>query len=68
MKITGQELQNEAWRLSADGTTNLNNQEVRTTGYFIIEAATAEEALAVAKDNPHLKYGGTIELKAYMNR
>lgn len=68
VKITGQELQNEAWRLSADGTTNLNNQEVRTTGYFIIEAATAEEALAVAQDNPHLKYGGTIELKAYMNR
>lgn len=69
VKITGQELKNEALEVTASSTTDLGEDVARrTTGYFIIETKTEEEALAVVKDNPHLKYGGIIELKAFMNR
>lgn len=69
VKITGQELKNEALEVTAAGTASLDgNTGRKTTGYFVIETASKEEALAVVKDNPHLKYGGIIELKAFMNR
>ncbi|MCE7992183.1 MAG: hypothetical protein HEP71_09395 [Roseivirga sp.] len=69
VKITGQELKNEALEVTAATTTELDGDDGRrTTGYFVIETKTKEEALAVVKDNPHLKYGGIIELKAFMNR
>lgn len=69
IKITGQELKNEAWAVTNSGTTSLDGAvDTRITGYFLIQAKTEEEALAVVRDNPHLKYGGSIELKAFMNR
>ena len=70
VKITGQELVNEAV-LVRQGAPNVSqgaDAEIRTTGYFILEANSLEEAIAVAQENPHVKYGGTVEVKAYMNR
>lgn len=70
VKITGQELVNEAV-LIRKGVPQVNRgeeAEVKTTGYFILEANSLEEAIAVAQDNPHVKYGGTVEVKAYMVR
>ena len=32
-------------------------------GYYTIEAASYEEAVARCMDHPHLQYGGTIELR-----
>lgn len=32
-------------------------------GYFLVQAETYEEALALCERNPHTKYGGTIELR-----
>jgi hypothetical protein len=32
-------------------------------GYFTIEAADYDEAIAIASDCPHLKYGSRIELR-----
>ncbi len=32
-------------------------------GYFIIEAGDYDEAVKIASECPHLKYGGTIELR-----
>ena len=69
VQITGQELKDTAWEVNAQGTKTLGSEaDTRVTGYFIIQADSEEEALAVVRDNPHLKYGGTIELKSYMNR
>lgn len=69
IKITGQELKNEAWSVTKAGSRALGQEaDTKVTGYFLIEAKSEEEALAVVRDNPHLKYGGTIELKAFMNR
>jgi hypothetical protein len=33
------------------------------TGYFVIGAASLDEAMEVAKSCPHLKYGGTVEIR-----
>jgi hypothetical protein len=32
-------------------------------GYFIVSAADYDEAIAIARTCPHLKYGGTIDLR-----
>ena len=32
-------------------------------GYYIIEAATYEQAIERSRDCPHLEYGGTIEVR-----
>lgn len=68
--MTGQELKNEA--VIIDNQQNVKHLDEtsarKTTGYFILEAESLEIALEVAKSNPHIKYGGTIEVKQYMVR
>jgi hypothetical protein len=32
-------------------------------GYFLIDAADYDEAVALCRDHPHLAYGGTIEVR-----
>ena len=32
-------------------------------GYFTVQAASYDEAVALTKDSPHLEYGGTIEVR-----
>jgi len=68
--VAGEELQYHAYWI--------NNQEQREetfavdkdkiTGYFIIEAENSNEALAISQTSPHLKYGGTIELREIVTR
>ena len=70
ISITGQELKNEATWIDAEKnvehlTASATN---KVTGYFVLEARSLEEALEVAKNNPHIKYGGSIEVKQYMVR
>ncbi|WP_420317349.1 YciI family protein [Ekhidna sp.] len=66
IRIQGQELKNDAILISNEGQEVKNND--RITGYFIFESSSIEEALAIAKDNPHTTYGGTVELKQFMVR
>lgn len=70
IEMTGHELKNEAAIVDQrQNVKNLDeNSAKKTTGYFILEAESLEEALEVAKSNPHIKYGGTIEVKQYMVR
>lgn len=69
VKITGQELDNRATVLTTESIQTRGEETVkRTTGYFIIEAESEADALSIAKQNPHLKYGGTIELKPFIVR
>lgn len=67
VKITGQELKNEAIIVDQAGE-RIEDIANRTTGYFILEANSLEDAVSVAKANPHVKYGGSIEVKPYMVR
>jgi hypothetical protein len=68
--ITGQELANEAAIVDSEKNVEfLDAQAIgKVTGYFILEANSLEEALEIAKDNPHIKYRGSIEVKKYMVR
>jgi len=70
VKIDGQELKNEAAIVSGDRQVAMLGADAgeKITGYFVIEAASMDEALEVAKDNPHVKYGGSIEVKPFMVR
>jgi len=67
VKITGQELDTKAISVSRNGATPIESEQ-RITGYFILEAPSLEEATAVAQANPHIKYGGTIDVKPFMVR
>ena len=68
IKIKGQELKDESVNVDKSGISDLSIHEERTTGYFILEAETLEQAIHIAQDNPHIKYGGAIEVKPYMIR
>ena len=67
VQITGQELNPEATLVTKSGELEKQTEEV-TTGFFIVEAESMDEAIKIAKANPHVKYGGTIEVKPYMVR
>lgn len=67
VKITGQELKTDAFLVDKQSVKEASSAE-RTTGYFIVEAPSMEAAIDIAKANPHVKYGGTIEVKGFMNR
>jgi hypothetical protein len=34
------------------------------SGYFLVQVPDADAALDAARRSPHLKYGGTIEIRA----
>ncbi len=40
-----------------------NSQSDWISGFFLIEAESDQEALEIAQSNPHIKYGGSIELR-----
>ena len=67
VKITGQELKDNTVIVNKNGAKESSGEE-RTTGYFILEANSLEEAVKVAEANPHVKYGGSIEVKPYLVR
>lgn len=70
VNIIGQELKNETIFINSnkDETYKDESLQNRTTGYFILEAESLETVLEIAKSNPHIKYGGSIEIKKYMVR
>jgi len=67
----------DSQRLAADSGRVLRSQggSVRVTdgpysetkevlgGYYTIEAANYDEAVRLAREHPHLEYGGTIEVR-----
>ncbi len=69
IKITGQELKEEATVVKGQTEEVFpRDAATKTTGYFLVEAKSYEDAVAVAKENPHIKYGGSIEVKPFMVR
>ncbi len=68
--LKGQELKNEAVMVDNQQSLEYLDEDTsgKTTGYFILEAKSLEVALEVARSNPHIKYGGTIEIKQFMVR
>jgi hypothetical protein len=62
LKNDGRVLQLLGQNLRVQGEP-LHPQNMLLAGYFLIEATGYEEALRIASNCPHLKYGGTIELR-----
>jgi hypothetical protein len=66
--VAGEKLKDEARLLSVvDGrAVSVSRSELRENdigGYFLIQARDYEHAIAIAEGCPHLKYGGTVEVR-----
>jgi hypothetical protein len=68
----GEELGRGGWLLAGDGPPlDLSGKGTapgraageRATGYFVIRAADAAQALQIARGCPHLRHGGRVELR-----
>jgi hypothetical protein len=67
--VSGEKLKDDAVVLSnrdagvAIETETVTSDEAAPRGYFVIRAHDLDEAIAIAKDCPHLKHGGRISLR-----
>ncbi|MCB9307851.1 MAG: hypothetical protein H6565_14740 [Lewinellaceae bacterium] len=65
----GEALHGKAWMLRQPGDSlqvnpvSLTGNTDAISGYFVFEAADADEAIHIAGTCPHLKYSGTLELR-----
>ena len=67
--IDGQEMKPASIMLSSETTQTVKRAEGKTVGgYFVLKAKSLEQAVAIARDSPHLKYGGVVEVKEFMIR
>ena len=66
--IDGQEMKPSSLLLEPDGKQVISDPERRVGGYFVISADSMDQAIEIARDSPHLKYGGSIEVKEFMIR
>ena len=67
--LQGEKLKDEAKMLSrVNGNLEIAGEEPdeakkMVEGFFVIKAETYQQAVEIAKDCPHLKYGGKIEVR-----
>jgi hypothetical protein len=68
-KLVGAEkLRDEAGRwLDPSGKLTLSEPDEHVSGYFVVRAQDYDAAVVIARASPHLKYGGTIEVRAIQN-
>ncbi|UII32035.1 hypothetical protein LVD17_27505 [Fulvivirga ulvae] len=66
--IDGQEMKPSSLFLEPDGSQVTTDSKRRVGGYFVINAGSLDQAMKIARDSPHLKYGGSIEVKEFMIR
>jgi hypothetical protein len=62
--VRGERLGDMEQVLTAADTASPILSRVGVSGYFVIEAETWEQAAALARTCPHLRYGGRIVLRA----
>lgn len=53
-----------------DGAVSLSSEQpgAGVSGYFMIRARDEQEAVALARESPHLKYGGRIEIRRLVGK
>ncbi len=60
--ITGEKLNDEFKWI---GQSEVTEQKIAlVTGYFLLKSKSMEEAISIAENCPHAKYGGEIEIRA----
>jgi len=66
--LAGEELKQDGWNIAMQQSKPLVNtlhaNSDAPTGYFIFYASSEKEALNIASTCPHLKYNGTVEVRA----
>lgn len=67
--IVGQELHNKSAVVNKNSVIYLDSMSTkRVTGYFILEASSVSDVVQIASTSPHVKYGGSIEIKEFRIR
>ena len=73
--LSGEELTETGWVLHQTGETVRSDRadfgtELRepVAGFFLIRAKDDDDAVELARTTPHLKYGGTVELRPIVKR
>lgn len=66
--LVGAELSPEARIAEAPGVAGGGPASGRPTGYFILEARDLGEAEEIARSHPHVRRGGTIEVRPIVER
>jgi len=68
--VGGEELKRESFVLSSVSSPVMEKRAPTNAiqGYFLIRAPNHQQATAVARDCPHLRYGGTIEVRRIERR
>jgi len=61
--VSGEKLGDREERLGASASASPPAPEEEIRGYFVISAASLEDALAVARGCPHLRHGGRIVVR-----
>ena len=63
--ITGEKLAHDSRLLKGDRSESQASGEI--AGFFLVRAKSEEDALAISRTCPHLRYGGIIELRKISN-
>lgn len=68
VRVEGEKLKQEVRMLGevrnqSPSDDQLNVRQQRISGYFLIDAQNYEQAVSIATGCPHLRYGGTIEIR-----
>jgi len=61
--VSGEKLEEKRSMIQPQVVSTVQTVSLPIAGFFIISAATLDEALGVARTCPHLKYGGAIEVR-----
>jgi hypothetical protein len=62
--VSAEKLGTDSRWLAPDGSQLAIDQAEIVSGFFLLRARDYDEALQLARSSPHLKYGGTIEVRA----
>ena len=61
IKVVGTKLTDDLWSAKPSRPAEIGSDAL--TGFFVIEASDIERAMEVAKDCPHLVYGGSVVVR-----
>ncbi len=59
----GEKLTDEPGRWVASATAGETRSSSDISGYFLITARNYDEAVAIANESPHIRYGGSFEIR-----
>jgi hypothetical protein len=62
--VSAEKLSNDVRWATPAAASHPATQEEHVSGFFLIRARDYDEAVSIAQQSPHIRYGGTIEVRA----